>query len=89
MKKSLTRYLPILLVIFLAACASQPPAQAGVDLPGFWMGLWHGIAAPIAWIGEMFMDHRIYAFPNNGGWYDSGFMIGISFWGGGGAAASS
>jgi hypothetical protein len=29
---------------------------------------------------EPFDPHRIYAYPNGGGLYDLGFMIGISFW---------
>jgi hypothetical protein len=45
---------------------------------GFWGGLWHGIVAPFALIGEMFSDDiAIYAHNNNGGWYDFGFVLGI------------
>ena len=72
-------------VIVLSGCASQP-MPPGADLPGFWWGLAHGIIAPFALIAEIFTDARIYAFPNNGGWYDLGFMLGISTWGGGGGA---
>ena len=70
------------LVVALAACASQPVSTA-YDVPGFWMGLIHGFTAGFALIGEIFFDHRIYAFPNNGGWYDLGFMLGIGLFGGG------
>jgi len=66
--------------IFVAACfADQAPIpNLRSIVPGFWMGLWHGIIAPIAFIVSLFSDHvRIYAFPNSGRWYDLGFMIGI------------
>lgn len=78
------RALPALL---LAACASQP-VPPGAELPGFWWGLVHGFIAPFALIAEIFTDARIYEFPNSGGWYDFGFLIGISIWGGGGGGAT-
>ena len=64
----------------LSACFAEQlraPVLRAV-IPGFWMGLWHGIIAPIAFIVSLFSDHvRIYASPNSGLWYDFGFMIGI------------
>jgi len=58
--------------------------------PGFWLGLWHGLIAPITFVISLFTDHvRMYAFPNLGRWYDFGFLLGISAWGGGGGAAAS
>jgi hypothetical protein len=65
--------------LLLAACfAEQTPAATRAVVPGFWMGLWHGIIAPLAFIVSLFSDHiRIYAVPNSGLWYDFGFMIGI------------
>jgi hypothetical protein len=63
--------------LMLAACADQPHPVAGADLPGFWSGLWHGLTVPFSIIGELFSDVRIYNFPNNGGWYDFGFFIGL------------
>ena len=73
------------IAIALAGCASQPPPP-GTELPGFWWGLVHGIIAPFALIAEIFTDARIYEYPNRGGWYDFGFLFGVSFWGGGGEA---
>lgn len=80
--------LTVVLIAALAACARQPdlPARLG-DVPGFFMGLWHGLVAPIAFVGSIFTDVRMYAFPNSGAWYDFGFLLGIGAWGGGGAAA--
>lgn len=47
--------------------------------PGFWYGLWHGIIAPISFIISLFDDSvSVYAVNNNGGWYDFGFILGIS-----------
>ena len=65
-------------VLFAAACFANQGAAPAEGIPGFWMGLWHGIIAPIAFIVSLFSDHvRIYASPNAGRWYDFGFMIGI------------
>jgi hypothetical protein len=75
----------------LLACAHQPDIRlftAHADVPGFWKGIWHGLVAPIALVAGIFSDVRVYAFPNTGGWYDLGFLLGISVWGGGGGAAA-
>jgi len=74
------------LVVLLAACASQVPeaVEQGADTPGFLWGLWHGFVFPFAWIGSLFdRDIAVYAVPNNGGWYDFGFFLGITVFGGG------
>ena len=48
------------------------------DPYGFWGGLWHGIVAPISFIGSLFSDNiAMYAVNNSGGWYDFGFWLGI------------
>lgn len=71
----------------LSACATQPTPQA-LDPPGFWAGLFHGFTILFSLIGSIFMDNRIYAFPNSGGWYDFGFFLGTSMFLGGGAAGA-
>ncbi len=79
--------LVLLISLFLVSCAAhQPPAEPGSA--DFWMGVWHGICAPVAFIISLFKDIRIYAFPNDGAWYDFGFLLGMSIWGGGGASAA-
>jgi hypothetical protein len=65
----------------LVGCAYQP-LNAASDPPGFFMGILHGAIAPFALIVGFFSDVRIYAFPNSGWWYDFGFMLGISSYGG-------
>ena len=71
----------------LTSCATQP--SGGIyDLPGFFSGLLHGFLIFFSFIGSIFTDFRIYAYPNSGGWYDFGYLIGASmFLGGGGASA--
>jgi hypothetical protein len=74
-------------VLFLHGCAAQPPPSGAGD-PGFLLGLLHGFIVMFSFIASLFSDYRIYAYPNSGGWYDFGFLIGaMSFFGGGGAGA--
>ncbi len=71
----------------LAACAEVPPAVEGSR--GFFWGLFDGAVAPIAFVVSWFSDSiGPYAVPNSGGWYDFGFLIGVTCWAGGGAAAA-
>ncbi|HWK41568.1 MAG TPA: hypothetical protein VNR60_06515 [Croceibacterium sp.] len=74
------------LAALLTACAHQVPeaVDRAADTPGFLLGLWHGFVFPFAWIGSLFSpDIAVYAVPNNGGWYDFGFFLGITVLGGG------
>jgi hypothetical protein len=87
-------WLPLVLVLVALAvaatgCAHQPPPVRVLNPPGFLSGLFHGFLMLFSLIGSVFTDVRVYAFPNNGFWYDLGFVIGASaFLGGGGGAAS-
>lgn len=83
MKRPVTRALTLASLLLLAACAARQSAQAVVaDAPGFWLGLWHGFIFLIAWIVSLFTDKvAIYAVPNNGGWYDFGYFLGLVFFG--------
>jgi len=66
----------------LAACAKQSAAAVAPAAPGFLLGLWHGFIFPVAWVLSLFMpDVAVYAVPNNGGWYDFGFFVGVVFLG--------
>ena len=74
------------IALLVSACASQ--IDEGVmregGSPGFLWGRWHGFVFPFAWIGSLFdADIAVYAVPNNGGWYDFGFFIGVTVLGGG------
>jgi hypothetical protein len=73
--------------LILASCATQPHPST-YDPPGFFSGLLQGFLILFSFIGSLFTDYRIYAFPNSGGWYDFGFLIGaVMFLSGGGASA--
>ena len=71
--------------LLLAACAATqaPDAVAHTaGTPGFLLGLWHGFIFPVAWIVSLFVDKvAVYAVPNNGGWYDFGYFLGIVVFG--------
>lgn len=89
------RHLKITLILLivgitLTACATLHPQSVSEQGPGFWSGLWHGMILPFAFIGRLFTDTiAIYEAPNNGGWYDFGFMLGLIAWGRAGAEVAS
>ena len=67
----------------LAACAAtQQPDAVAPQAPGFLLGLWHGFIFPVAWLVSLFAPKvAVYAVPNNGGWYDFGYFLGIVVFG--------
>ncbi|OJY67938.1 MAG: hypothetical protein BGP16_03740 [Sphingobium sp. 66-54] len=68
----------------LAACAKQSAeaVSAAPGAPGFLYGLWHGFIFPVAWLLSLFSERvAVYAVPNNGGWYDFGYFLGIVVFG--------
>ena len=73
----------VTLALTLAACvAKQSGSAVSPTAPGFLEGVWHGFIFPIAWIISLFTDQiAVYAVPNNGGWYDFGYFLGICFLG--------
>lgn len=75
-------------MLFLTGCADvQPDVKPCLDgyTYGFFGGWWHGFIAPFSWIGSLFFPDRIavYAINNNGGWYTTGFILGIGALSGG------
>ena len=77
------RFVPAFLALALTACAAaQAPTTVAPDAPGFLLGLWHGFIFPIAWVVSLFVGNvAVYAVPNNGGWYDFGYFLGIVVFG--------
>ena len=74
--------LPIALILLLTACADQVATAVAPGAPGFLWGLWHGFIFPLAWIVSLFdSGAAVYAVPNNGGWYDFGYFLGIVVFG--------
>jgi hypothetical protein len=67
----------------LAACAATQQADAiAPAAPGFLLGLWHGFIFPVAWVVSLIVPRvAVYAVPNNGGWYDFGYFLGIVVFG--------
>ena len=68
--------------LLLSACAATQTVATTAAAPGFWLGVWHGFIFPVAFLVSLFSDQiAIYAVPNNGGWYDFGYFVGIVFLG--------
>jgi hypothetical protein len=65
------------LLLLIAGCAHQP-LHAAIASPGFWSGLRDGMLILFSFIASLFIDVRIYAYPNSGVWYDFGFLIGVA-----------
>jgi hypothetical protein len=69
--------------ILCVAGSGSKYKEPGAAPAGFWVGLWHGMIAPITFFVSLFSDNvRIYETNNNGGWYDFGFMLGIGAYAG-------
>lgn len=88
------RALLVVALLLVTACAPGPnpeigtAAQDGV-VAGFWLGLWHGVIAPITFVVSLFTDEvTIYEVHNSGNWYDAGFFLGFGVLLGGGASGS-
>lgn len=73
--------LAVALLLVLTACAGgNDVASTGGHAAGFWAGLWHGFILPVSLIISWFDSGvGIYEVHNNGGWYDTGFVLGASF----------
>ncbi len=91
------KYLFLLLagaLFLLLSCTAGPNTLSGIakpgsDIAGFWMGLWHGIIAPVTFVISLFSENiNIYEVHNNGGWYDFGFVLGAGILFGGSGSAS-
>ena len=84
----------LMLMVVLTACASSDPSTGGPGAAGFWPGLWHGFILPVSLVISWFDSSvGIYEVHNNGGWYDTGFVLGASIvfgsvLGGSGAAST-
>jgi len=64
--------------LVLGGCATQS-AIATDTVPGFLSGVLHGLIALPALLASLVLDVRVYAFPNNGFWYELGFCGGFVF----------
>ena len=65
-----------------ACAATQDAHSIAKSAPGFFAGLWHGLIFPLAWIVSLFTNAvAVYAVPNDGGWYNFGYFLGIVVFG--------
>jgi len=72
------------LPLVLAGCATQMAGTVKPEAPGFLLGLVQGFIAPVTFIVSLFKpDVAVYAVPNNGAWYNFGFVLGIGGFAGG------
>ena len=84
----------VVLSVMVTACVAGPNPEVGVapegeEAAGFWLGLWHGIIAPVTFFISLFTENvNFYEVHNNGNWYDFGFVLGAGLlFGGGGLGA--
>lgn len=72
-----------IIILVLTSCA--PGNEKFVsEVAGFWMGLWHGFISLVTFIISLFNENvNIYEVNNNGGWYNFGFILGVSIFFGG------
>lgn len=80
MKLKYILYMLLVALLFTGCADVSPQVETCITSSpyGFWSGLWHGIILPLSWIGSLFSDSiAIYAYDNNGGWYDFGFVLGV------------
>ena len=76
------RFAPLAVLLLSACAATEAPTAVAPTAPGFLLGLWHGFIFPVAWVVSLFAPQvAIYAVPNNGGWYDFGYFLGIVVFG--------
>jgi hypothetical protein len=91
MRKMTIISLLVMIALILTACAPglntmEDKANPEGEVAGFWQGLWHGFIALFTLVVSLFNENvSIYEVHNNGGWYNFGFILGVSiFFGGGG-----
>ena len=83
MKRTVIVLIVLGTALLLAGCAAGPNALVGSAddegrLAGFWLGIWHGVIAPVTFVISLFSERvHLYEVHNNGGWYNFGFMIGL------------
>jgi predicted phage tail protein len=95
MKPILILAIFLLCCVMLVGCApganelTGTPREKG-SAAGFWLGLWQGIISPVTFVVSLFTRSvQMYEVHNNGGWYNFGFLLGLSIIFGGGAGGAS
>ena len=86
----------VCVILFSGCAAGQNPNEGTTgdiaEKPaGFWLGLWHGLIVPVAFVISLFKPLvGIYEVHNTGATYNLGFVLGaaIIFGGGGGGSTT-
>lgn len=74
----------LVMIVFIVTSCAPGSANFTVEPAGFFMGLWHGFISLFTFIISLFSDSvEIYEANNNGGWYNFGFILGVSIFYGG------
>ncbi|MDC7125038.1 MAG: hypothetical protein PQJ46_05695 [Spirochaetales bacterium] len=95
MKKRVLFFIGITLIAaVICSCTAGPNTMAQsltIEKPaGFLLGIWHGFISLFTFIISLFNKNmNVYEIYNNGGWYNFGFIIGISLFYGGGCKGAS
>jgi hypothetical protein len=82
MRKLFILFWVVIFVLLLSSCAPGPNQLAKTPnlegkVAGFWLGVWHGLIAPITFIVSIFSNKvNIYDVHNSGSWYNFGFVLG-------------
>ena len=91
MKKILVLGLIAILLLMMAGCTAGPNPQADTpdkqgQVAGVWLGLWHGLIAPVTLVISLFDKNvQMYDVHNNGNWYNFGFLLGMAVFFGAGS----
>jgi hypothetical protein len=100
-KKHIVTFYTVIGVVVLSGCAKHYMVATYSEPYGFLSGIWHGIVFPFSLVANLFSwfvslvgisvfrDIQIIGRPNTGiFFYYIGFMLGLSAWGGSGAAGN-
>lgn len=94
MKRTRLLVVAAVVLVTVVGCAPGPNELVDTgdeegDVAGFWLGVWHGIIAPVTFVVSLFSDTvHIYEVHNSGAWYNVGFLLGLAIvFGGGGRRA--
>ncbi len=65
--------------LLFTACTAGDAQFTEQNQAGFFYGLWHGVISFITLIIHLFNNGvMIYETSNTGGWYDFGFLVGVT-----------
>jgi len=88
-KNSIKIIVLLLSIFIISSCTAGDTRFTAEDPAGFFYGFWHGIISFISLVIHLFNDNvAVYEINNTGGWYDFGFLLGITtVWGSGSHAS--